>query len=291
VGRVSTQEVSAGSPTVGEALAATRARLATSRESASLESEVLLAHTLDRTRSWVLAHPEARLDPSEKAALQAAVDRLASGEPLPYILGHWEFFGRSFEVGPDVLIPRPETELLVERALELLRGRGPSIWALDIGTGCGCIAVTLAAESPGLRVIATDLSPGALRVARRNAIRHGVEGRVRLVRADLLPPGERRFDLVCANLPYIPTGALSALNVARHEPRLALDGGEGGLPILHRLVDQLPGRLAPGGLVLMEIDPGQADPLTARLRLRDPAFDVSVVNDLAGRERLLVVRS
>jgi release factor glutamine methyltransferase len=207
---------------------------------------------------------------------------------LAYVLGECEFFGRPFEVTRDVLIPRPESELLVEAGLEFLRRR-PDPVAADVGTGSGCLAVSLAAECETVRVVASDVSRAALRVAERNARQHAVRVRVSLVQADLLPPGRIRFDLVCANLPYIPRPRLSSLEVARREPRLALDGGSDGLKLLGRLIRQLALRLADGGRALLELDEGQAERLRPLLARRLPGWHAGLRRDLAGRERLLVL--
>ena len=280
--------------TIGEQLEAIISRLSAVSETAVLDAQVLLAHILDKPRTWVVAHPEAEIPPEAQERLNAAVQRLADGEPLPYILGFWEFYARRFEVTSQVLIPRPETELLVEHALCWLRQFPFRRWAADVGTGSGCIAVSLAAEIRDLQVVATDISLPALRVARRNAIRHGVHERVHLLQCDLLPlppPGfaHRRFDLICANLPYIPGSLLPELKVARYEPRLALDGGEDGLSLIRRLLRLAPAWLAPGGMLLLEIEASQGP---AVLSLAYDLFESARIHlhtDHAGKDRLLEV--
>jgi len=276
--------------TVAEALQAACSALQPHSESARLDAQVLLAHLLQVPRTWVLIHPEAYLTPSQAQALHAAQERLRRGVPLPYVLGAWEFYGRAFTVTPAVLIPRPETELLVEAALAWLDAHPRRGRAVDAGTGSGCIAVTLAVERPSLRVAAADISPAALSVARRNVLRHAVSGRVRLLCADLLTPfAPHSCDLICANLPYIPTQTLRGLKVYGREPSLALDGGADGLQLIRRLLAQAQTRLAPGGLLLLEIEATQGG---AALRLAQRAFPaarVTLRRDLRGLPRLVRV--
>ncbi len=280
--------------TIGAQLEKIVKRLSTVSETAVLDAQVLLAHILDQPRTWVVAHPEVEIPPEYQERLNAAVQRLEEGEPLPYILGYWEFCARRFEVTPQVLIPRPETELLVERALRWLHRFPQRRWVADVGTGSGCIAVSLAAEIRDVQIVATDISLPALRVARRNAIRHGVQDRVHLLQCDLLPlPSAgfayRRFDLICANLPYIPTPLLRQLKVARHEPLLALDGGSDGLNLIRRLLKLAPAWLALGGMLLMEIEASQG---AAVLSLAYDMFESAQIHlhtDLAGQDRLLEV--
>ncbi len=154
--------------------------------------------------SWILAHPAALLDEYQLERYETLTRRLESGEPLPYIIGHWEFYGLDFTLSPAVLIPRPETEMLVEHALHWLVEHPARRSILDVGTGSGCIAVSLALNCPDARILASDISLEALLVARQNVLRHGVSDRVQLLQCDLLPPTSLPFDLLCANLPYIP---------------------------------------------------------------------------------------
>lgn len=274
---------------IAEWLQRLKQRLAGVSESASLDAQTLLAHVTGRSRTWVLAHPEAALTQAQEQVLGAALERLEGGEALPYVLGRWAFYGLDFSLTPDTLIPRPETELLVETALAWLGAHPGRRWALDVGTGSGCIAVTLAVHAPDLRLLASDVSYPALRVARGNARQHAVAGRIWPLACDLLPPAARRFDLICANLPYIPSAKLATLAVARREPRLALDGGPDGLDLVRRLLRRAPGALAPGGLLLLEIEASQGASACALARAAFPVAEVRVVADLAGRERLLWV--
>jgi release factor glutamine methyltransferase len=255
----------------------------------SLDGQVLLAQVLERSRAWVMAHPQAKLDDEQSARLQSQLQRLKAGEPLPYVLGHWEFYGLDFQLNPAVLIPRPETELLVDQGRAWLQAHPSRTQAADIGTGSGCIAVSLAVHHPKLRVTATDISPAALETACKNAIRLGVAQQVRFVQADLLAALRGPFDLICANPPYIPSDELKKLAIFGREPSLALDGGKDGLALTRRLLAQAARKLAPGGLLLVEIEASQGD---QALSLAGQFFSVAhceVLEDLAGRQRLLRV--
>jgi release factor glutamine methyltransferase len=263
--------------------------LAPHSEIPRLDAQVLLAEILGRPRSWVAAHPEASPDPDQARRLQAARRRLAEGEPLPYVLGRQEFFGLNFQVNPDVLIPRPETEHLVERALDWLRAHPGRRLAADIGAGSGCIAVSLAAHVPDLQVLACDRSAAALHTARRNAAAHRVAGRIAFIQADLLPAVHARLDLVCANLPYIPSRLLAGLPVYGREPTLALDGGPDGLSLIRRLLARLSGLPYRPGLVLLEIEASQGPAALALASSEFPPARAAVLPDLAGRDRLLAL--
>lgn len=268
-------------------LSSLRQRLAPVSDTPTLDAQVLLAFILGKPRAWVLAHPEAVLTNEQRQNLQKASTRLEQGEPLPYILGHWEFFGLDFILTPATLIPRPETELLVEQALLWLEAHPKQRMAADVGAGSGCIAVALAAHVPDLHIIATDLSHQALQATNLNAHRHNVAGRVWLAQADLLPGLACPLDLVCANLPYIPTSTLQSLPIYGREPNLALDGGPDGLAVIGRLLDVAPYFMASTGLLLLEIEASQGE---AAQQLALKAFQcaqVQVVQDLAGNDRML----
>ncbi|NDY42829.1 peptide chain release factor N(5)-glutamine methyltransferase [Dissulfurirhabdus thermomarina] len=283
--------------TVGEALRTAAGRLAAAGiESPRLEAEFLLAAVLGEDDRFRLhARPERPLSPGQSACLDAWVARRAAREPLAYILGRWEFWSRAFEVTPATLIPRPETERLVEAALALRdRGGWTAPRVLDLGTGSGVIAVTLAAEWPDARVVAVDASPEALAVARRNALAHGVAGRVRLVCSDwgsALAPRGWAFDLVAANPPYVAAGDMAWLppEVRDHEPRRALHGGPDGLDAVRRILAEARRLLRPGGRLLCEIGWDQA-PAAAGLARRQGLDRVRVHRDLAGRDRVLAAR-
>jgi release factor glutamine methyltransferase len=269
---------------------ATERLRASGSESPRLDAEVLAAHALGIERTGVLAHPETRLSPAEGSLLDACIARRAAGEPVAYIRGLKEFHGLAFAVDRRVLIPRPETELLVEEALSWLKTRPAPVRAADVGAGSGCIAVTLAVHAPHLTLFASDRSAAALRVARQNALKHGVEKRIHFAQADLLAPFSGPFDLVCANLPYIPTHTLAGLAVAAHEPHLALDGGPGGLDLIRRLLESAPRWLAGDGLLLLEIEERQAAPVLALARICLPGAAASVKQDLQGKDRLIIIR-
>lgn len=282
--------------TVNFILQQTASRLAGVSDTCELDSQVLLAEFLGKSRTWVLMHAEEPVSDLNAEVLEGAVRRLEAGEPLPYVLGHWEFFNRRFEITGDVLIPRPETELLVERALEWLVANPQRRSVADVGTGSGCIAISLALTFPDLRVVGTDISPAALNVARLNAGKYGVDKRVLFIECDLLPPIDQslpdgsRFDMILANLPYIPTPILRRLPVYAHEPALALDGGPDGLAVIGRLLEIAPQWLAPAGMILLEIEATQG---ASALALAYDAFEHSEIHlhrDLAGRNRLLEIR-
>jgi release factor glutamine methyltransferase len=275
--------------TIKEALQVGRQVLASTSETASLDAQVLLADLLNQPRAWVLGHTEAPLDTPQMDAYQARLEQYADGLPLPYVLGWWEFYGRRFEISPAVLIPRPETELLIDRALQHIAASSQDLRAADIGTGSGCIAVTLALEASDIDVVAVDRSSSALAIAHRNCLRFGVEGRVQLVQSDLLLPIKAPFDLICANLPYIPSATLAHLEVAQSEPNIALDGGSDGLEQIYRLLSQLGHWLAPGGMALLEIGAEHGDQSMAALL--DLGLQAEVLQDLAGKDRMLVARN
>ena len=268
-----------------------KARLTQVSETPALEAQVLLAHILGCQRSWVLAHPEICLNPEQSAELESRLTRLENGEPLPYVLQRREFFGLDFSVSPKVLIPRPETELLVEQALAWLRANPGRRSALDVGTGSGCIALALAVNVPDLNILASDISSDALEQAGENLGRIAGQARVEFILADLIPAVREPVDIICANLPYIPSDELAKLKVAGWEPRIALDGGPDGLSLIRRFLEQAPASLAPSGLLLMEIEAGQGK---AALDLAGQAFpraEIVLLPDLAGRDRLVRIRN
>jgi release factor glutamine methyltransferase len=275
-------------PDFGAALAWARRRLRTS-EDAACESAALLSFLTGRPRTFLLAHPEAEFSPALWTSYRALVARCAAGEPLAYLTGEREFYGLAFTVTPDVLIPRPETELLVETALGWLSTRNNALRAIDVGTGSGCIAVVLTVRTEGLRPAATDISAAALAVAARNAARHGAADRITFVQADLLAPFHGPFDLICANLPYCQTAALETLPVVQYEPRAALDGGVDGLRPIERLLKQAQTRLAAEGCILLEIESSlSASSLDLARRFFGDAR-ISLRQDLAGLDRLIEI--
>ena len=256
-------------------------------ENPRLNAEHLLAHALGLKRMELYLQFDRPLSETERAPLRDLVKRRGAREPLQHILGTAEFHGRSFLCDQRALIPRPETEQLVELALDLAKAHAtPAL--LDIGTGSGVIPLTLALELPAATIHATDLSPDALALAAANADRHQLTERVIFHQADLLPPGDTRFDLIIANLPYIASGEIAALSPeVRHDPLTALDGGADGLDFIRRLIDSAPARLAPGGALLLEIGAGQADAVNALLAARK-FRDISLRPDYSNIPRFAV---
>ena len=274
---------------ISEALTNLHQRLKSTSETPLLDAQVLCAFVLERPRAWILAHPEAAVTPPQQKILHEYLQRLLRGEPLPYVLGRWEFFGLDFELTPDTLIPRPETELLVEHALFWLGDNpGPRLVA-DVGTGCGCIAVSLAANKEGIGVMGCDISFSALQIARTNAQNHRFTQDIFFVQCDLIPPVEVKFDLICANLPYIPSGRLSSLKAADWEPATSLNGGRDGLDHIRRLLAASQGSLSSSGAVLLEVDISNAAQAANLAHQVFPQANVQVVQDLSGRDRLLSV--
>jgi release factor glutamine methyltransferase len=268
-----------------------KGRLTEVSESPALDAQVLLAYILGCPRSWVLAHPEIALNAEQSTDLEARLVRLESGEPLPYVLQLWEFFGLVFSVSRQVMIPRPETELLVEQALDWLRAHPERRSALDVGTGSGCIALALAMNLPDLHITGSDISAGALEQAQKNLRRYELQSQVEFILADMIPVDREPVDLICANLPYIPSIELDKLKVGHWEPRLALDGGQDGLSLIRRLLKQAPASLAPGGLLLMEIEAGQGQAVLSLARQAFSEAEMALFQDLAGRDRLVRIQT
>ncbi|MCC6621744.1 MAG: peptide chain release factor N(5)-glutamine methyltransferase [Deltaproteobacteria bacterium] len=264
-------------------------------EAPRLEAELLLAKALGCDRVALYVRYDKPLGDAEVAAYRALVARRAKQEPVHYILGEREFWSLAFEVGKGVLIPRPDTEVLVEEILRLVADRKDEPLAVaDVGTGTGCLAVTLARELPHARVVAGDIADVPLALAQRNAERHGVADRVRVVRADGLAPLVAiggPFDVVVSNPPYIPEADFARLPPhVRQEPREALIAGQDGLDVLRRIVADAPRALVPGGIVALEVgDRAQADAVVALFR-EVGAHDVHVRSDYAGDPRGVVAR-
>jgi len=272
-------------------------------EDAPLEARILLEYALGMTRARLLARPLLPLATAAQASYAALIDRRARREPLPYVLGRQPFRRLDLLVDRRALIPRPETELLVELALGYLTplppshpfgglrrvGKGERI-AADVGTGSGAIAISLAVEAPLLRVLATDLSSDALALARENARRHDVADRVTFLLGDLLDPLSEPVDLIVANLPYVPTAEAASQPELSWEPRLALDGGPDGLDAYRRFLEQTPEALRPGGCLLFEIGAGQGGAALALASRAFPGAGVRLHGDYAGRDRVVEVR-
>jgi len=273
---------------VGRALGQAVDQLAVITDVPRLEAEVLLSSVLNVSRTTLMAHPEQPLHPEQLADYHDLVERRASGYPLPYLTDRIEFYGLKFEITPEVLIPRPETELLVDLAL----ARRPAA-VIDVGTGSGCIAISLAVHLPETAICAIDISPAALAVAQRNVERHGVADRVRLMVGDVLNPRPGSVDLIVSNPPYIPTGDCASLppSVRNHEPRIALDGGPDGLTVIDHLLSQALAVLQPGGSVLVEIGADQGEAAARLARTHFPAAEIRVHPDLTRRDRVLEVKT
>ena len=260
----------------------------------TLAAELLLLHVLGRDRTWIYSHPEEKVSPADAARYFALLARRASGEPTQHLTGKQEFWGLEFEVTPDVLIPRPETEHLIEVALDRLAVReiragrkqtltGEGLQIADIGTGSGCIAVALAKELPAATIHATDISPAALSVASRNATRHSLESRIHFVERNLLEGVPNHFDLIVSNPPYVGRREKETLEreVRDHEPELALYGGEEGYEFYAELITLSAAYLKPGGLLVLELGHNSL-PAVQPLLDASAWTNVGVTNDLAG---------
>ena len=291
-------------------------RLTPISDTPALDASVLIAHIVGKPRTWVMAHLDLTLTTEQQDQLDVSLKRLERGEPLPYVIGKWEFFGLEFDLTSDVLIPRPETELLVEKAIAWLQANPQRRTLADVGTGSGAIAVSLAVNNPHVNILATDISPGALQVAKRNAQKHGVSDRVEFVQCDLFPEDppivhrpssiinhqsqivnrkssivnrQSSIDLICANLPYIPTSKLRSLPVFGREPTLALDGGEDGFDVIRRLLGITPQWLGRNGMILLEIEATRGAQAFNLAHNRFPNAAIHLHRDLAGNDRLLEI--
>ncbi len=255
------------------------------------ESASLLAHAVGRDRTFIVTHANEPLESAAVESFRKLIERRAAGEPLQYLTGHQEFFKLDFEVTPDVLIPRPETELVVEIALELLKGNLDPFIA-DIGTGSGCIAISLLHERSDAQAIATDISAAALCVAQRNAVRHGVIDRLTMIESDCFAKinADRPFSLIASNPPYIRDDEIGTLQrEVGFEPRTALAGGPDGLDIVRRLLRETAPFLAPRGHFVFEIGFGQS--ATVEQSINREVWELSEMRpDLQGIARTIVLR-
>lgn len=277
--------------TIREALQWARHELSDS-PSAAGDARLLLQHTLQVGRSYLVAHGEEALPAGKERRFRRLVARARRCEPVPYITGEAPFYGLDFIVTPAVLIPRPETELLVQAALAWAEGHGATA-VVDVGTGSGCIAITVARHRPDARVEATEIAQEALAVARRNAERHGVAERVRFHHGSLLAPVEGDVDLIIANLPYVSDGEWTTLpdGVKWYEPAGALRGGADGLALIRQLLDQARSRLQSGGALFLEIGWRQGKGAATLAHTIFPQARVEVLPDHAGHDRILVVEN
>jgi release factor glutamine methyltransferase len=286
--------------TLKEAMSGLRAD---SVPSHTLAAELLLMHVLGRDRTWLYSNPEAQIAASDAERYFAFVARRCAGEPTQYLTGKQEFWGLDFEVTPAVLIPRPETEHVIEVSLELLGPRGftirldtgaptPALRIADVGTGSGCLAVALAHDLPHAQVFATDISPAALAVASRNAARHGVSDRISFLETNLLDALSRKpapFDLIVSNPPYVALSDAATLprEVRDYEPHAALFGGPTGIEMYARLIEQAAGLLRAGGILVLELGYNSADHVRAIVGSQSYWTGIAVTNDLAGIPRVL----
>ncbi|BCX05635.1 MAG: release factor glutamine methyltransferase [Candidatus Roseilinea sp.] len=270
-------------------------------------ARLLLAHVLDKPKEWLIAHDDVHLDAAAQQRFRSLLQRVAAHEPLAYVLGHREFYGLDLIVDRRVLIPRPETEMLVELALDELKIENaklksddmPTFSILDVGTGSGAIPIAIAKHAPDGRILATDISADALAVARLNAERHGVADRITFLRADLLEGLVVLPPVITANLPYVMREEIEGLppEIQAHEPRVALDGGEDGLALVRRLVEQIASRVvaAPDQAPLpraafLEIGASQGPAALAAAQAILPRAQAEIKKDLAGLDRVLAIR-
>lgn len=276
--------------TVSAALRWAADQLRASSPSARLDADLLLASILGWSRAHLLAEQRMLLDATQVAAFQALVERRLDLEPVAYLIGRREFYGLEFFVNRAVLIPRPETELLVDFALAWARNKPAECRIADICTGSGCIAIALAVHLPAAQISATDLSPEALVVAAQNVAAHDVAGRVMLRQGDLLEAIEQPVDLLISNPPYTILNRIDE-GVRRHEPALALDGGPDGLMIYRRLLEQAPAALRPGGALFLEIGAYQGPEVVALAEQFFPGARLSLYQDLAGLDRVVAIET
>jgi release factor glutamine methyltransferase len=293
--------------TIAQALAWATHDLRTTSPTARLDAELLLAHVLGWGRARLLAEGRSALTETQAGTFRSLILRRVALEPVAYLIGHKEFYGIDFAVDRRALMPRPETELLVELALGFARRRTkderpkepdraslvvrPSSFVItDVGTGSGAIAVALALHLPAAQIYAIDISADALEVARQNVERYELAGRVRLLQGDLLDPLTEPVDLIVSNPPYTILCEIDE-GVRRHEPYLALDGGVDGLELYRRLLAQAPNKLLLGGKILLEIGATQAVAVVALARRAFPNAAVSVHQDLAGHDRVVVIET
>lgn len=287
-------------PAIAELLTSATHDLAATSSTPRLDAELLLAHVLAWPRARLLAEYRHRPDAAQVSAFEQLIARRRAGEPVAYLVGHKEFYGLELTVTPATLIPRPETELLVELALaeaQRISAQRPAhctvadtLTIADIGTGSGAIAIALATHLPAALIYAVDLSPAALAVAAENVARYGLIARVHLLQGDLLSPLPTPVDMIVSNPPYTILADVEP-HVRAYEPHLALDGGPHGLAVYQRLLAAAPAALRSGGTILLEIGAWQGTSVVALARAAFPGAEVSLHRDLAGHDRVVLVRS
>ena len=259
---------------------------------ATRDAETLLAHILDRNRAWLLAHTDDPLSAEHLAQLRVLTTRRAAHEPLQHLTGQQEFFGITLRVTPDTLIPRPETELLVEAVLNFVAEKPATIHPLqilDVGTGTGAIPIALAMHLPTAHLTAVDISPAALAIAHENATHHHVANRIQFFESDLLASVKGHFDIIVSNPPYVSLADAPTLapEVRDHEPHLALFAGNDGLEVYRRLIPQAYAALLTGGLLALEIGFGQSESIRALLS-ETPWQKIRILDDYAGIPRVVL---
>lgn len=266
-------------------------------QNARLDAEVLLSYIVDKNRAWLLTHGSDAIDSRLDATYKGAIDRRSRREPLQYIIGKQEFWGLEFGVTPDVLIPRPETELVVETAVQRIRAAVTTATIIDLCTGSGCIAISIAKESLTARIFATDRSGVALAIARENARKHGVSDRIRFLEGDLLDPLTEldlggQADIITVNPPYIRSGDLKGLQpeVRDYEPEIALIAGSEGTEIAHRIIETAPAFLKKHGALIMEMGMGQGEELCKMVAATGAYGALEILKDLAGIDRVIAAR-
>ncbi len=273
---------------------ATQTLLRARIDDASVEAELLLGHVLGMSRAQLYTEPERVLTAAEMEHLCYLVRRRLDHEPTAYILGQCEFYGIDFYIDHHAFIPRPETELLVEKAVELaqhISHQGEQITLADIGTGCGAIAISLALALPQAKIYATDISNSALQVAGINCQRHAVNSQVELLQGNLLEPLPQPVDMIVANLPYIKSCEFKDLSpeIRRFEPTIALAGGDDGLDKIQQMLEQMPGKINCRACFLLEIGQGQVGIVTSLINGYFPQSSIEFISDLGGTERVVKV--
>lgn len=260
--------------------------------SATVDARLLLQHVLQKPRTHLIAHGDNELTEKQHTRYQKLVIRAAQHEPVPYLTGSAPFYGLEFAVTPDVLVPRPETELLVEAALKWAQSR-TTLRVVDVGTGSGCIAITLARQLPAATIIAVDVSAAALAIARQNAVHHGVATLITFVQGSLLEAVDLQPELIVANLPYIADEEWQELEggVKWYEPAVALRGGPTGLEQVEQLLVQAQAHLQPGGALFLEIGWRQGAAARALAQERFPQAQIELLRDYGGHDRVLIIKS
>jgi release factor glutamine methyltransferase len=263
--------------------------LAESSNEPAASLAVILSRILNIPKHYYLSHPEYQLSNTKLEALNDGLEGLLKGIPLPYLTGEQEFFGIDFHVNQNVMIPRPETELLITTALKWLLKQKGNVHAADIGTGTGCISIAISRNYPDIRFTSTDRSFDALKIARKNVSRYNLNEKIFLVQTDLLKGIGQQFDCIFANLPYIPSSRLHKLAVSRFEPELALDGGSDGFRIIEKLLKQSRNRIKENGFILLEIDDSHSQIAEKKSLKIFPSASIRIMEDLAGKPRLLTI--